>query len=142
MKKLTNKGFTLVELLVVIIVLAIVTVIAMQSITGIVNNNRVDSFLASLDTVKESAELSCAQSGDISLTDQYVKQGAVKVKVDEKNGTITMTAQPGSKFAEIKTTHGNILTDRAEKKGYDEKDCGFTPDDEKLATCTIEYKCE
>ena len=40
MKKLNNKGFTLVELLAVIIILAIVVGITIPSITSVINNSK------------------------------------------------------------------------------------------------------
>ena len=59
MKKLNNKGFTLVELLAVIIILAIVVGISIPSITNIINGS------------KDSALSVAVESAVDSLQDQY-----------------------------------------------------------------------
>ena len=55
MKKLNNKGFTLVELLAVIVVLAIVMGLAVVAITGVLDNARKATFVADAKSFLEGA---------------------------------------------------------------------------------------
>ena len=55
MKKLNNKGFTLVELLAVIVVLAIVMGLAVVAITGVLDNARKATFVADAKQFLEGA---------------------------------------------------------------------------------------
>ena len=52
MKKLNRKGFTLVELLAVIVILAIVVGITMMTILPTIDNSRKKSFDVAVDTIK------------------------------------------------------------------------------------------
>jgi prepilin-type N-terminal cleavage/methylation domain-containing protein len=56
MKGLNKKGFTLVELLAVIVVLAIIMVIATQAIGNVIKKNTVSSFKSSIDMVAKQAK--------------------------------------------------------------------------------------
>lgn len=135
MKKIkNNKGFTLVELLAVVVVLAIVAAIAMQSITGIIRNNRTDSFISSLNTVDESAALSCAQNENVSDVATYVDQKGISVSV---SGNV-ITVKPNT-TGEFKSVTGKQVNDRKSKfKGNGTLVCN---NDDNVATCTITYTC-
>lgn len=112
MKRLNKKGFTLVELLAVIVVLAIVAVIAMQSITTIINKNRMDSFTSSAQTVLDSVSLACLQNGTENDLDDdeieaalksYVKDydtSSIDISVTDKK--VIITPKAGKEFANIK----------------------------------------
>ena len=72
MKK-NSKGFTLVELLAVIVVLAVIMVIATTQINGVIKKNRVDSFLSTYKIVLNSAKI-CAKLAAQSM----LKKGLLK----------------------------------------------------------------
>lgn len=55
--KFNKKGFTLVELLAVIVILAVIAVIAVPSILGIIENARKDAFSADVRSAFKSVEL-------------------------------------------------------------------------------------
>ena len=111
MKKLlkNKKGFTLVELLAVIVVLAIIMVIATQQINKTIQKSRADSFVSSykmvLDAVKKCelqsmTDADCKSSVDLSVNDYdlNITRGA--------DGTyaITLEDKPGGKFVNMDLT--------------------------------------
>lgn len=63
MKKMNNKGFTLVELLAVIVVLAIIMLIATRSVLPLVERSRKGAFASSANTVLDVAQT-------VQVTDQ------------------------------------------------------------------------
>ena len=70
MKKIlkNKKGFTLVELLAVIVVLAIIMVIATQQINKTIKKSRGDSFYDSVLMIEKNAKMLCVQnSGEITI---------------------------------------------------------------------------
>lgn len=70
MKRLNKKGFTLVELLAVIVVLAIIMVIATQAIGNVIKKNTASSFKSSLDMVaKQAKQAYVMDSGSAKLQD-------------------------------------------------------------------------
>lgn len=54
--KLNNKGFTLVELLATMIILAVIMAIAVPNIVGILNNNRADTYVEDAKKLLSLAE--------------------------------------------------------------------------------------
>lgn len=104
MKK-NNKGFTLIELLAVIVVLAVIMVIATQQVNKTIKKSRGDSFLESVQSIKKSAEMVCAQDNKISTDSltEAVNASDVTISVAAKTGdtnkaTVTVTATSGGKF--------------------------------------------
>jgi len=103
MKK-NNKGFTLVELLAVIVVLAIIMVIATQQINKTINRSRAKSFYESALIVTENARILYAEGGTKMITDAYLKESVdynpadFTITVDTTNKTIVLTAVSGGKF--------------------------------------------
>ena len=111
MKKIlkNKKGFTLVELLAVIVVLAIIMVIATTQINGIIKKNRVDAFLSTYKVamnaaktcaVQQISESNCVESVDYS-TDDYTLS---ITSSDYTNYEIVLTAKAGGQFENIEIT--------------------------------------
>ena len=65
MKKMNKKGFTLVELLAVIVILAIVLIIAVPGVLTIIDNSRRDSLISSAKTLKDATRLFATTSDDV-----------------------------------------------------------------------------
>ena len=102
MKTLNKKGFTLVELLAVIVVLAVIMVIATQAIGGVIQKNTVDSFERSLDMVAKQAKTAWIQYGDSVTAEQiegYVDYDKNQFTIS-KSGTdmVCITSVSGGKF--------------------------------------------
>lgn len=79
MKKIVNnsKGFTLVELLVVIVILGIVSSIAMTSIGGILENSKKDAHVANAIILVNAAKLYQASTANAEKEMYYVVAGGV-----------------------------------------------------------------
>lgn len=142
-KKMNNKGFTLVELLAVVVVLAIVAAIAMRSITGIIKNNRIDSFSASINSAIEGAQLSCVQEGTLAEIKSTVEGNSVDVDpVTDADGNITnqftVKAKSSGEFKGLDAgdakTNARIIKGVKGLKDGDSITCSGKP-----VTCTVTY---
>lgn len=107
MKRLNKKGFTLVELLAVIVVLAIIMVIATQTIGNIMAQSRADSFASAVKMIRKGVETTCTLEGTVTetLLKQHVEYSdvtltfATKKVGTETYSTIKVTPASGGKFA-------------------------------------------
>lgn len=100
MKKLNKKGFTLVELLAVIVVLALIMVLTVPSVLTAMNSARQSSFLLYAGKMIESAQgkyqsqllignpSTCFPLQDLSDNGSTQYKGVVKVTYDERNTAI------------------------------------------------------
>lgn len=105
MKK-NNKGFTLVELLAVIVVLAIIMVIATQQINKTINRSRAKSFNEAFNIVVENAR--------ILFVEGHLNQAELRESLDYNptdyeisyfdNHNICISAKDGGKFKNVNMT--------------------------------------
>jgi len=96
MKKLNNKGFTLVELLAVIVILAIVVGITMVTILPTLSNAKESAFKTAVDTIQVyvQEEYDKCLLGDASLAgDKNItfESGCTAPKTDQYTGILTKT---------------------------------------------------
>ena len=107
MKKLlkNKKGFTLVELLAVIVVLAIIMVIATQQINKTIQKSRADSFVSSykmvLDAVKKCELQSMTTDDCKSSVDLSVNDYDLTISKTDSTYTITLKSKDGGKFVNM-----------------------------------------
>lgn len=110
MKKMNKKGFTLVELLAVIVVLAIIMVIATQQVNSTIKKSRGNSFYETAQSIRKSMQTVCATDNQISTDtlNAAIEASDVTVKVisdagnsglQSEYGYVTVEANPGGKFA-------------------------------------------
>ncbi len=59
-----NKGVTLVELLIVIVILGIIAAIAIPAVGNIVDNAQKDAVIADAQNIRSAAQLGCTSEGD------------------------------------------------------------------------------
>lgn len=95
--KLNNKGFTLVEILAVIVILAIVSAIMVPTVTGVLNQNKEKSYENLKKTIISSAKIYVSNNRyDISLMETCSSGKKVKIKQiadspDNLNGKISLS---------------------------------------------------
>lgn len=106
MKKMNKKGFTLVELLAVIVVLAIIMVIATQQVNSTIKKSRGNSFYETAQSIRKSMQTVCATDNKIDTIalNNAIEASDVNVTVSGEEGsigTVTITAETGGKFTNI-----------------------------------------
>jgi type IV pilus assembly protein PilA len=114
-----NKGFTLVELLAVIVILAVILVIAIPNIVNIINKSKVDAYNNQMELIKNAAskymiqyaeEVSDPNNASVSLTKLQEKNlinsniknpitnqsfGDITITIKKTNNTITYGVSEG-----------------------------------------------
>ena len=136
MKKMNSKGFTLIELFAVIVIMGILMMVAIPAMTRYIENSRKDTFI---DTAKQyvnsvrnmwaSDSLSCDVTGGTSIVSGAVGDGDYYVVIDSKNDPNGLIDSGGksswgnrevlgyvhvkvsSTSGKAKTTYGIYLTD-------------------------------
>ena len=105
--KFNKKGFTLVELLAVIVILAIIAVIAVPSILAIIEGARKDSFRADVRSAFKAAELEyvrTAMTGDGGEQTYYVATDLDLDNNNFKSGTLVVTLSGDDTVVSIGST--------------------------------------
>ena len=139
-----KKGFTLVELLAVIVVLAIIILIAMPAVLSSMEKARKNSFAVEANEVIRAAQTAYAdavmqgKSGNtFCITYDYLKNGflekndnsytgSVKLVIDPSSGTTDYTIWFANNNYIIENAKPDITTDKVSSKGSKtvSKDCG------------------
>lgn len=151
MKKLNlknKKGFTLVELLAVIVVLAIIILIAMPSVLSSMEKARKNSFAVEANEVIRSAQTAYAdavmqgKSGNtFCISYAYLKKGflekndgsyhgSVKLEIDPSTGTTTYTLWLSNNNYIITNKQPDITTEKVDPKSSNDAsdNCGGLTD--------------
>lgn len=92
MKKINSKGFTLVELLAVIVIMGILMMVAIPSVSRTIENSRKDTFVDiaksyanAVKTLWTADGLSCKVGSDSSVVSSAVDDGNYYVQIDTAN---------------------------------------------------------
>ena len=103
MKKIlkNKKGFTLVELLAVIVVLAIIMVIATQQVSKTISNSRSNAFVSSYQMIVKQVKTFIASSETVDCATANACQTKYELSADYElvvtdnlSGTVTITLEP------------------------------------------------
>ena len=106
MKK--KRGFTLVELLAVIVILAVILIIAVPRISEVINNSKKASFEATAKTIASQAEKKYMENELLGNTGSFECSDVVKINTSDyasctitfdTNGNATVTLNGSGKFA-------------------------------------------
>lgn len=105
-----KKGFTLVELLAVIVVLAIIILIAMPAVLSSMEKARKNSFAVEANEVIRAAQTAYADAvmngkasgNNICISYNYLKNGFLEKHDDNYNGSVLITINPTSGQASYK----------------------------------------
>lgn len=122
MKRLNKKGFTLVELLAAIVILAVLMLVGAQAIGTIINNTKANSLKSSLDTAMEQAQMKYTSAGELVTDDPLTgyldyKPAEYTIKandgVDAVSGKIIYTVSltvpsVSSSFGNVRCAHGDL----------------------------------
>ena len=111
MKKLNKKGFTLVELLAVIVVLAVIMVIATQTITGVIEKNTAKALLSSVDIAAKTARTTYLVEGTVTLDDvvKNIDYSEGEYKISITDHSVCLEPQSTGKFKNVKADIINSL---------------------------------
>ncbi len=105
-----KKGFTLVELLAVIVVLAIIILIAMPAVLSSMEKARKNSFAVEANEVIRAAQTAYADAvmngkasgNNVCIPYNYLKNGFLEKHDDNYNGSVLITINPTSGQASYK----------------------------------------
>ena len=106
MKKLLNKkGFTLVELMAVIVILAIIMLVVANRVGEAMKNSRTNSFVMQVESMQREFEKECVMNNKITQTKiEEILAGSDLTKQSVPGAPasdITLKAIDGSKFANV-----------------------------------------
>ncbi|HHX17140.1 MAG TPA: prepilin-type N-terminal cleavage/methylation domain-containing protein, partial [Mollicutes bacterium] len=138
---MNKKGFTLVELIAIIVILGVVLVIAIPTVSNIVENSRIESFNKSEVTMIEAAK------GYMLLNTKYIPANigdTTEITVEEMqaNKTLGVIVNP---WNESEKCSGYVLTTKVADKEYTyhpylncDNNIGSSADDKLLARYTFD----
>lgn len=101
MKKLNNKGFTLVEIVIVIVIIAILAAMLVPSLTQWIDKSKMKTFTSACGTIKTAVAS--------AISEQYATDSTVSNISQVDNAAAILTADVGKSVA---------VGDTAPEKGY------------------------
>ena len=107
-----NEGFTLVELLAVIVVLAVIMVIAGTSILRVINRNNADAFVSTAqmayDTLKKCKASKLERTDCENMIEGPGTDYTISVDLEAGIYTYTLTATTGANGGKFKNVEANL----------------------------------
>lgn len=98
---MNKKGFTLVELLAVIVVLAIIIVLLGNAVGEALKTAKGESFILQAQTIKKELDEKCVLKNGISQTDIDSIKNRTGLTITNNGREITLQAKEGSKYSNI-----------------------------------------
>ena len=90
MKKLNNKGFTLIEIVIVIVIIAILAAMLVPSLTSWIDKSKMKTFTSACGTIKTAVWSQAAES--------YAIDGTVSIDYDEVTNDVGKTVAAGTTY--------------------------------------------
>lgn len=138
MKKNNKKGFTLVELVIVVAVMAVLVAIAIPTVSSITKSAQDavnDSNARTIESIIKLAEAEASKAGDgtVALTEEQVANAVAQAKLGITNDTFYYNVKTGA----VTTTSGTLSatfysiafgTDKVTVKGDETKEASLAVD--------------
>lgn len=107
-----ERGFTIVELLIVIVVIGILAAIVIVAYTGVTNNARNANYKANAASIQKVAEAINADNGSYPLTVAAFTTGSATTKLPNGITTALLTTAPtnDAAFNTARTTDADLTT--------------------------------
>lgn len=138
MKKINKKGFTLVELLAVIVILGVLLLIAVPSVNNIITNSRKKAFLSQVKLAVENVQTTA------SIEKESIS-GTCYIKISDINLDRGVWADNTGYIKVEKDSNGNLViepyvSDNSKKFSVsikaDKLDDSYVKKDDQTTTCT------
>ena len=138
MKKINKKGFTLVELLAVIVILGVLLLIAVPSVNNIITNSRKKAFLSQVKLAVENVQTTA------SIEKESIS-GTCYIKISDINLDRGVWADNTGYIKVEKDSNGNLViepyvSDNSKKfsvtRKADKLDDSYVKKDDQTTTCT------
>ena len=117
-----TRGFTLVELLAVIVILAIVLIIAVPGVLSIINKTKNNAYDRQLDMIKEASRLYVTSDSDVTWVGQSPKKTTVSLNTLKTKGYLDQKIMDPKTKKEI-TCAKTVITKTGSKYDYDVSLC-------------------
>lgn len=105
---MNNKGFTLIELIIVVVILGMLSLLATPNIIKMINKNKVDNYNSTIDSIVEATEV-YASDNRYNLT---FDDNCIPSDNPEKNITASIALQDLIDNKDISTPVKNFCTDK------------------------------
>ncbi len=140
-----NKGFTLVELLAVIVILAVIMVIATQQVNKAIKKSRGNAFYETVQSIRKAAQTVCAMDNkltvaslkdnvDYSEDDIIIRRSGIFVVVEVKeNGKYDNNIGP--------VVDGPSLNNPTSKGPFQANDSSYEPGVTPVTVITFKAEC-
>ena len=117
-----RKGFTLVELLAVIVILAIILIIAVPGVLGIINQTKDNALDRQFDMIKEASRLYVTSDSDVTWVGEETKMTTVTLDTLKTKGYLDQKIMDPRDKKEI-TCAKTVITKTGSKYDYDVTIC-------------------
>lgn len=108
MKRTTQKGFTLIELMIVVAIIGVLSAIAVPAYQNYVAKSEAASALATLKSIMTPAELYIQEKGDFNQSDQ--SNLFIAVGISESSNTLGILSVSGQNKIQFAFTKGAMST--------------------------------
>ena len=117
-----RKGFTLVELLAVIVILAIILIIVVPGVLGIINQTKENALDRQFDMIKEASRLYVTSDSDVTWVGEETKMTTVTLDTLKDKGYLDQKIMDPRDKKEI-TCAKTVITKTGSKYDYDVTIC-------------------
>lgn len=118
MKKVNSKGFTLIELLAVIVIMGILMMVAIPSVSRVIENSRKDTFVDIAKAYANAAQTLWTSDGLVCYTSDTDTEGTISSAVDDGNYYINIDTANKTSYPVLLDQGGKSSWGNRNVKGY------------------------